>query len=210
MKMTLLLMVTFPVVMLMGLCAALAEEDHIAGHHILRQMGAEGRFVFPEYKLQIPSIKILRKLDTDESWTLSVAELTGAGVPADQRISAQLFKAADLDRDGIVSQDEYREYLVIHDEAVEIFSRMDKDRDSRVSRDEFLAGSRIADDGVAKDAFARFDTGQDGSLELAEVLPVCQNLPPTSAAAVSESAPTHGQAEEVDRYIAGRYGGRET
>ncbi|MFT5327807.1 MAG: Ca2+-binding EF-hand superfamily protein, partial [Planctomycetaceae bacterium] len=161
-----------------------SADAKVPKYQILRQMGAEGQFVVPDRETLKQYIAVFRQLDTGESWELSTLELTTADEAS--RISVSRFAAADTDKDGILSQDEFVRLRVIQDEASSIFQRIDANHDDQVTSEEFINGSGIENASRATATFKDFDANKDGILTVDEVLPVWddwarQEPPPVTA-----------------------------
>lgn len=85
-----------------------------------------------------------------------------------------IFRAADGNRDGVVTRSEYILNRIITDEAKELLEARDQNRNRQIERAEFLnlATQRITDGDLAEAIFAAFDTNGDGHLVTPEYLRV--------------------------------------
>ena len=82
------------------------------------------------------------------------------------------FFAADMNRDGLMSVNEYAWQRIITDEAKKIYFAMDIDRNRRVSREEFIQNLVVSDKSLAAKIFRGLDTNSNGELFLPEYLRV--------------------------------------
>jgi Ca2+-binding EF-hand superfamily protein len=109
-------------------------------------------------------VELFQNLDVNDDKTITRGEVPESGRPAFDR----LLKLADLNKDGMIDQLEYRDLLIkVRESAMSALPRtleqlraLDKDGDGKISRDEFTGPAP---------QFARIDADKDGYLTLAEV-----------------------------------------
>ena len=112
-------------------------------------------------------------LDTNDDGRHSAEEYIDNGVHMNAMARRGIFTAADEDRDGFVSKDEYVLNRIITDEAKTILQAMDDDRDGFIGRKEFLSHTRVSlKENLGKEVFDRLDINSDGSLMIPEYLRV--------------------------------------
>ena len=113
------------------------------------------------------------RLDFDKDGKLSFKEYKKnkhfRNNPAGRR---GFFFAADMNRDGLMSVNEYAWQRIITDEAKKIYFAMDIDRNRRVSREEFIQNLVVSDKSLAAKIFRGLDTNSNGELFLPEYLRV--------------------------------------
>jgi Ca2+-binding EF-hand superfamily protein len=124
-------------VLAMTAAPALAGHGHGHGH-------GKGRF--------------MKFFDTNNDGVVNMAEFKAA--------AAERFKRMDADSSGVLSKDEFRDYMrTRRDERKQNrFARMDTNGNSTVERDEFLAHKQAK----AERRFARMDKNGDGSVSKEE------------------------------------------
>ena len=83
-----------------------------------------------------------------------------------------IFRAADTDGDGFVTEVEYVINRMITDEAKEIFHKLDTSRDSKLTAKEIIASGKFKDEKLARKVFTALDINGDGSLVIPEYLRV--------------------------------------
>ena len=114
---------------------------------------------------------IVRRLDLDGNGELNLHEYAKnphfQGNPGGTR---GFFGAADINRDGQMSLNEYAWQRIITDEARKIFFALDRDRSRHVSRNEFLQNKIISSKAIIEKIFIAFDTNGSGDLSLPEYL----------------------------------------
>lgn len=100
---------------------------------------------------------VLQQFDLDKDGVLTQAEVTEA--------VAARFAAADADKDGKVSLEEFRTYRLSEAEPMRVraFQRLDGDGDGKVTREEF--------DKLSARMFARLDRDDDGTLAMTQMGP---------------------------------------
>jgi Ca2+-binding EF-hand superfamily protein len=112
-------------------------------------------------------------LDTNHDGKHSPEEYIENGVHMNAMARRGIFHAADEDRDGFVSKDEYVLNRAITDEAKAILQAMDEDRDGLIDKKEFLTHTVVSlKENPAKEVFDRLDINSDGSLTVPEYLRV--------------------------------------
>ena len=110
--------------------------------------------------------------DADGDGRHSRREYVDEGVYMSQQARQGIFRAADSDDDGFVTQDEYVLNRIITDEAKRIFEQMDADRDGRLSEVELVGSGRLEDESLAREVFEALDSDGDGELVIPEYLRV--------------------------------------
>lgn len=117
--------------------------------------------------------RIVRRLDENGDGHLSLDEYSkNSHFRGNPRGTRGFFAAADMNRDGLMSANEYGWQRVITDEARKIFFAMDVDSDRRVARKEFLQSPIVRDKGIAEIIFRGLDTDGNAELTLPEYLRV--------------------------------------
>jgi Ca2+-binding EF-hand superfamily protein len=111
-------------------------------------------------------------LDADRDKRHSKKEYIENGRYMTPQARQGIFRAADSNQDGFVSEEEYVVNRIITDEAKEIFFKMDVNRDSRVTLKELLASGKLKDPTLAKTVFQALDGNGDGKLVIPEYLRV--------------------------------------
>ena len=110
--------------------------------------------------------------DADGDGRHSRREYVDEGVYMSRQARQGIFRAADSDDDGFVTQDEYVLNRIITDEAKRIFEQMDADRDGRLSEVELVGSGRLEDESLAREVFDALDSDGDGELVIPEYLRV--------------------------------------
>jgi Ca2+-binding EF-hand superfamily protein len=115
--------------------------------------------------------KIVKRLDLDGNGHLSIQEYAkNPHFRGNPRGTRGFFYAADMNRDGQMSLDEYAWQRIITDEARRIFFELDSNKDRKLSKSEFLDSKILSSKNVAKKIFKAFDTDGNGKLILPEYL----------------------------------------
>jgi pimeloyl-ACP methyl ester carboxylesterase/Ca2+-binding EF-hand superfamily protein len=114
------------------------------------------------------------RFDLDKDGRHSKEEYIEKGGYLNPQARRGIFGAADANKDGFVSRDEYVLNRIITDESKALIQAMDLDQDGRVQRSEFLdqAAARFPDPKHAGQVFAALDTNGDGHLIVPEYLRV--------------------------------------
>lgn len=116
---------------------------------------------------------IVGRLDSDGDGHLSLDEYAkNTHFRNNPRGTRGFFGAADMNRDGLMSANEYAWQRIITDEARKFYFAMDADNNRRVTRGEFLKNSIVRDRVIAEKIFQGLDTNGNGELILPEYLPV--------------------------------------
>ena len=112
--------------------------------------------------------------DLDSDGQHSAEEFIEKGNYLNRQARRGIFIAADADKDGVVTQEEYVLNRVITDEAMAIMQVMDADDDGRVSPQEFgqSAQAQFPDEAQREAVFSAFDRDQNGVLQTPEYLRV--------------------------------------
>ena len=110
--------------------------------------------------------------DADGDGRHSRREYVDEGVYMSRQARQGIFRAADSDDDGFVTQDEYVLNRIITDEAKRIFEQMDADRDGRLSEVELVGSGKLEDESLAREVFEALDSDGDGELVIPEYLRV--------------------------------------
>ena len=115
--------------------------------------------------------EIVKRLDLDGNGHLSIQEYAkNPHFRGNPRGTRGFFYAADMDRDGQMSINEYAWQRIITDEARKIYFAMDSNQDRRVSKSEFLGNEIFHSQDIAEKIFEAFDTDENGQLILPEYL----------------------------------------
>jgi Ca2+-binding EF-hand superfamily protein len=140
--------------------------------HVLAQMGAKMESGL-QYLDHLDYIRHFDRVDTNHDGRHSPKEYIDNGFHMNAMARRGIFNAADEDRDGFVSRDEYVLNRVITDEAKRIVQAMDEDRDGFISQNEFLSRTdSVLGESLAKEVFDAFDLNENGSLMIPEYLRV--------------------------------------
>ena len=134
---------------------------------ILQLMGAEGRFVIPSRKQQTEIFRQFNRLDIDEDGLLSRTEFSKSDDQLPMDVQDRIFLYADIDRNKLLTHEEFAEHIVVLDEARAIFAKIDLNNDLSVNRQEFNA---INETEMAENAFPQLDINADDVLALPEFL----------------------------------------
>ena len=114
---------------------------------------------------------IVQRLDLDGNGQLNLKEYEkNPHFRGNPRGTRGFFGAADTNRDGEMSLNEYAWQRIITDEARKIIFTMDKDGDRHVSRTEFLQNKIMSSKATLERIFIAFDTDENGELSLPECL----------------------------------------
>ena len=114
---------------------------------------------------------IVQRLDLDGNGQLNLKEYEkNPHFLGNPRGTRGFFGAADTNRDGEMSLNEYAWQRIITDEARKLFFTMDKDGNRHVSRTEFLQNKIMSSKATLERIFIAFDTDEDGELSLPECL----------------------------------------
>ena len=114
---------------------------------------------------------IVERLDLDGNGQLNLKEYEkNPHFLGNPRGTRGFFGAADINRDGEMSLNEYAWQRIITDEAGKIIFTMDKDGDRHVSRTEFLQNKFMSSKATLERIFIAFDTDENGELSLPEYL----------------------------------------
>ena len=115
--------------------------------------------------------EIVQRLDLDGNGQLNLKEYEkNPHFQGNPRGTRGFFGAADTNRDGEMSLNEYAWQRIITDEARKIIFAMDKDGDRYVSRAEFLQNKIMSSKATLERIFIAFDTDGNGELSLPECL----------------------------------------
>ena len=115
--------------------------------------------------------RIIQKLDSDGNGQLSIHEYArNSHFRGNPRGIEGFFSAADMNRDGKMSLQEYAWQRIITDEARRIFFALDSNQDRQLSKSEFLNSKLLNSKNVARKIFKAFDTDGNGKLILPEYL----------------------------------------
>ena len=114
---------------------------------------------------------IVHRLDANKDSHLSLEEYSkNSHFRNNPAGTLGFFGAADMNRDGKMSINEYAWQRIITDEARKIYFAMDRNQDRRVSREEFIRNSIVRDQKLAAQIFKCLDTNQNNELVLPEYL----------------------------------------
>ena len=114
---------------------------------------------------------IVQRLDLDGNGQLNLKEYEkNPHFQGNPRGTRGFFGAADINRDGEMSLNEYAWQRIITDEARKIIFTMDKDGNRHVSRTEFLQSKITSAKAPLEKIFIAFDTDDSGELSLPECL----------------------------------------
>jgi len=169
-KRTSSLLAVFWIVTAAGLAQSRTEDDHGLVIDILKQMKVSGRFAIPTRQQQTQSFRQFTQQDTNEDGALSISEFLTRDNDNGEQFRKRIFRIADIDSDGVLSHEEFRENYVVIDEANSIFETLDLDKSGKVTEKEFAEHIQI--DGINSDkaAFILFDATKDGNLDRSEVV----------------------------------------
>ena len=149
-------------------------EVSIGGHHpkkILEAFGYKGVEAVGEGQ-RANYRRVFGFLDADRDKRHSKKEYVEDGRYMTREARQGIFRAADSNQDGFVSEEEYVVNRIITDEAKEIFFKMDLNDDSRLTTKEFMASKTFQDPKLAKAVFQVLDLNGDGALIIPEYLRV--------------------------------------
>ena len=114
---------------------------------------------------------IVQRLDLDGNGQLNLEEYEkNPHFRGNPRGTRGFFGAADVNRDGKMSLNEYAWQRIITDEARKLFFTMDKDGNRHVSKTEFLQSKITSSKAISEKIFVAFDTDENGELSLPECL----------------------------------------
>jgi outer membrane lipoprotein SlyB len=129
-----------------------------------------------------------KRADLNDSGGLSRVELEKATSPQLQQVRNN-FDAIDADRDGQVTVDEYRRYLVrVQDDFAVKFKKADVNDSGGLSRRELEKVSGVEFDFIAAN-FDAMDADRDGQVSYAEYKHFQTQMPPPAAASQVPGAP---------------------
>ena len=140
---------------------------------ILQRLGAKlergtSRHALEEY------LRHFHRADVDRDGKYTRKEYVERGRYLTRQARSGIFRAADENRDDIVTQAEFVLNRIITDEAKELVQMMDDDQDNRVEQAEFVRHTtkRLGDSKLAVRVFSMFDVNSDGVLAVPEYLRV--------------------------------------
>ncbi|MCH2182995.1 MAG: hypothetical protein MK108_13410 [Mariniblastus sp.] len=110
-----------------------------------------------------------QRLDRDRDGQHSPEEYIDNGNYMTPQSRRGIFRAADGDGNGFVTEAEYVLNRVITDEAKEIMQRLDRNRDGSIQKSEFIDSGKLKTEAAAA-VFQAFDADQNGSLVVPEYL----------------------------------------
>ena len=110
--------------------------------------------------------------DADKDGRHSKKEYIDDGVYMTRRARQGIFRAADSNNDGFVTEAEYVENRIITDDAKEICHDMDADGDGRLTAGELGASGKLKDRVLAQAVFKALDTDGNGEIVIPEYLRV--------------------------------------
>lgn len=148
------------------------DAPGLSTDEILQRLGArmEKGLSFEQH---LDYLRHFDRVDVDHDGIHSAEEFIENGFHLTPQARRSIFRAADENRDGQVSSDEYVLNRIITDEAKSIMLGMDEDRDRAISRNEFLTHtvSHFANP-LRDEVFEKLDTNGDGFLVVPEFLRV--------------------------------------
>ena len=100
--------------------------------------------------------------DANKDGRHSKKEYVDDGLYLSRRARQGIFRAADSDNDGFVTEAEYVENRFITEEAKEIFHDMDVDADGRLTAGELEAAGRLKDRALARAILKALDKDGNG------------------------------------------------
>ena len=114
------------------------------------------------------------RVDSDGDGRHSKAEYVDKGNYLTPRARQAIFNAADSDRDGFVTKEEYTLNRIITDEAKAILQAMDDDGDGIVQQAEFAehGNAKLSDEELTGHVFDALDTNGNGEIVVPEYLRV--------------------------------------
>lgn len=150
-----------------------ASIDGVPKRELLQRLGArmERGLTFEQRELYQ---RQFQRVDTNDDGRHSRAEYVEGGRYLTPQARRGIFRAADRDRDDVVSWEEYLRNRVITDEAKSMVQAMDDNEDGAVQQDEWLrhAPSEQLDKALALKVFAALDTNRNGEIIVPEYLRV--------------------------------------
>jgi Ca2+-binding EF-hand superfamily protein len=157
-------------VMMTGAMASAAFADGLSPKQIMTHMKIKLEMGFSAEDI-VGFRRIARRLDLDGNGKLSLDEYAkNSHFRGNPRGARGFFGAADANKDGQMSANEYAWQRIITDEARKIYSAMDADHDRRVSRKEFIQNGIVRNKSIAEQIFKKLDTNGNGELNLPEYL----------------------------------------
>ncbi|MCP4608160.1 MAG: hypothetical protein GY845_05545 [Planctomycetes bacterium] len=144
----------------------------IAGHNaqeIVKLLGAKLDGGVTHQKLDSYN-RIFGFGDTNKDGQHSKAEYIDGGRYMTPQTRAMIFKAADSNKDEVVTRKEYIINRIITDEAKEIMAGFDSDKNGSISKDEFVNNCPIKDKNLVAIVFAELDINNDDQTVIPEYL----------------------------------------
>ena len=138
---------------------------------VIAQFGARGRNGVADRELENYR-RLFGFTDADRDGRHSKQEYIDGGAYLTREARQGIFRAADSNNDGFVSEAEYVENRIITDEAKEIFSDLDANGNNRLTAEELVASGKLKDQKLANEVFKALDTNGDGELIIPEYLRV--------------------------------------
>lgn len=148
------------------------EKTTIGGHtprHVLKLFAFRGVEAATD-RQRVSYRRVFGFLDADRDKRHSKKEYIENGRYMTGQARQGIFRAADSNQDGFVSEAEYVVNRIITDEAKEIFFKMDVNRDNRVTLKELVASGKLKGPKLAKSVFQALDGNGDGELVIPEYL----------------------------------------
>lgn len=139
---------------------------------VLKMLGAnmESGLQFEDHQAYI---RHFDRLDANHDGRHSAEEYIENGIYMNPMARRGIFNAADEDKDGFVTKDEYVLNRAITDEAKALLQSMDDDQDGLIHQNEFLSHTKeTLTENLAKAVFVAFDINQNASLMVPEYLRV--------------------------------------
>lgn len=149
---------------------ALEVEDET--QHFLMAMRGEAHQYDPTDEQLKQYIRIFDFIDSDGDGQHTQKEFVDDGTYLTPQARRGIFRAADSNKDGLVTKKEYTVNRIITDEAKEIFFKLDANHDGIVSKKEFVDSGRIKDQSLAERVFEAFDGDGDAKVALPRYLQV--------------------------------------